>query len=171
MSRVAASSLSLQRRKGLLMGPRFSKAMSSSGVSQDKLNQGFSWITLYQSVVRDHFNNVCAQKPRYCPKTSSQILAQIVDGSPAQNSHLTCPERTDCGQTGRGDHFLQADLSFPIRKGRNAPAGKHVCGFREFRTRRRSKRDEPERLGLPQRLVGLLNELMDLTRCCLVPTG
>ena len=49
--------------------------------------------------------------------------------------------------------------------------GKHVCGFREFRTRRRSKRDEPERLGLPQRLVGLLNELMDLTRCCLVPTG
>jgi hypothetical protein len=46
-----------------------------------------------------------------------------------------------------------------------------VCGFREFRTRRRSKRDEPERLGLPQRLVGLLNGLMDLTRCCLVPTG
>jgi hypothetical protein len=48
--------------------------------------------------------------------------------------------------------------------------GKHVCGFREFRTRSRSKRDEPERLGLPQWLVGLLNELMDLTRCCLVPT-
>jgi len=34
--------------------------------------------------------------------------------------------------------------------------GKHVRGFREFRTRRRSKRDEPEPLALPQWLVGIV---------------
>jgi hypothetical protein len=49
-----------------------------------------------------------------------------------------------------------ADLSLPIRKVRNAPPGKHFRGFREFRTRRRSNRDEPERLALPQWLVGIV---------------
>ena len=39
--------------------------------------------------------------------------------------------------------------------------GKHVRSFQEFRTPRHSKRDEPERLALPQSLVGMLNELMD----------
>jgi len=33
------------------MAARFSKAMLSSGVSQDKLNKGFAWLTRYQSVV------------------------------------------------------------------------------------------------------------------------
>jgi hypothetical protein len=58
------------------MGPRFSKGMSSSGVSQDKLNQAFAWIALYQSIVREHLT-MCVPKnpgitqkphPRYSPK-------------------------------------------------------------------------------------------------------
>jgi hypothetical protein len=55
--------------------------------------------------------------------------------------------------------FAQVPPGFVAQAGAGRP-GKHVRGSREFRTRRRSKRDEPEGLALPQRLVGLLNELM-----------